>query len=198
MPNEKYRPLRQSKAQLTVGMMSHNRTICDQITALRDDAETLLHSEHPTKRQRKELLATAEALLSLQSTVEEQIPELAPKECTKYSINRIHADIKHNEKTLSDVCPPRENLRIRTFSIGEREYPLPFNKLQFSAVEACSILKQVEESKVISMKKAIHAMIRYSPSTSESIRSLIPCGYSTMAAMYTKFKVNPSIAWAKV
>ena len=120
---------RQSKAQLTVGMLNQNRMICDQITTLRDSAASVLYSEAPTKRQRKELLATAETLLSLQNTVGEQIPDLVPKNCTKYSINRIIADTNHVSNTKSDICAPRENMRIRTFFIGKQEYSLPDNKV---------------------------------------------------------------------
>ena len=197
MSKKKEAPPRQSKAQLAVGMLNQNRTICDQIITLRDTAESILYTEAPAKRQRKELLATAETLLSLQNTVGEQIPELVPKDCTKYSINCIIADSTHLIKTQSNVCAPRENMRVRTFLIGKQEYPLPENKVKFTAIEACNILKQVEDKGIISVKKAIMSMINYSSSPSTTTRSLIPCSYSVMSEYYRQFKINPDVCWSK-
>ena len=197
MSKKKEPPPRQSKAQLAVGIMNQNRTISGQIIALRDTAESILYTEAPTKRQRKELLATAETLLSLQNTVEEQIPELVPKDCTKYSINRIIADSTHSFQTQSNVCAPRENMRVRTFFIGKQEYPLPENKVKFTAIEACNILKQVEDKGIISVKKAIMSMINYSSSPSTTARSLIPRSYCVMSEYYRQFKIHPDVCWSK-
>ena len=45
------------------------------------------------------LLDTAESLLALQGSVEAKIPELVPKNCTKYSIARLRAANNQAEKT---------------------------------------------------------------------------------------------------
>ena len=57
---------RQSKASVAVGVQSQYEVVCENIRSLRDTAATLLASEKPTKRARKEILDTANAFLSLQ------------------------------------------------------------------------------------------------------------------------------------
>ena len=179
---------RQSKAQLAVDLQTQNHSICDQIKSLRDTAASVLESEAPTKRIRKELLDTAESLLVLQSSVQAKIPELVPKDCTKYSLKRLHAANNHNVKMQFDVRPPRENMRVRIFTIAGKEFPLPANTTQFTALEACSILQQVEKFKLTSTTKAIRAMIDYSTLTSSG-KSLIPCGLSTLQNLYKNLKL---------
>ena len=144
---------RQSKAALCVDLQTQNRAVCEQIKSLRDTAVTLLDSEKPTKRARKELLDTAQSLLSLQNGIDEKIPALVPSCCTKYSLNRLHAVNNYHIKTSSNVCAPRDNMRPRTFKIGGESFPLPKNKVQFAAVEACEILIQIEDANFLSLKK---------------------------------------------
>ena len=65
MPTKKHKTPRQSKAQFAVALQVHSRSINDQLKTLRDTAASLLEAEAPTKRQRRELLNSAESLLSL-------------------------------------------------------------------------------------------------------------------------------------
>ena len=184
---------RQSKAALTVDLQSHNRTIIDCVQTLRDTAVSVLEAVAPTKRQRKILLNTADTILALQGSVEAKIPEIVPQSCSKYSIARLRAANNQAIKTQLDVFAPRANMRVRTFSIAGDDYPLPENRIQFTASEACEILAQVEDSAATSTTKAIRAMIHYSSSLFEGEHSLIPCGISTMHALYKKCKTNTDI-----
>ena len=77
-------------------------------------------------------------------------------------MNRLHAENNHDVKMQSTTRRARENMRVRTFIIAGKEFPLPANKVQFTAIEACSILKQVELSKITSVKQAIRDMMNYS------------------------------------
>ena len=197
MPTKSKRS-RQSKAALAVDLQSHNRTICDRIQSLRDTAVSVLEATAPTKRQRKMLLDTADSLLLLQGDVEAKIPELVPKDCSKYSIARLRADSNQAAKTQSGAAAPRENMRARTFSIAGDEYSLPENRIIFTASEACEILAEVEDSAATSITKAIRAMLHYSPSSFDEERSLIPCGISTMHALYKKYKTNVDVQWARM
>ena len=61
------------------------------------------------------LLDTAESLLALQGYVEAKIPELVPRDCSKYPIARLLAADNHETRTLSAAATPRENMRVRTF-----------------------------------------------------------------------------------
>ena len=90
---------RQSKAQLAVNLQTHNRSIYNRINFLCNMAESVLETEAPTKRQRRRILDTVESLLALQGCVEEKIPQLVPKDCSKYSISRLHAANNHASKT---------------------------------------------------------------------------------------------------
>ena len=56
---------RQSKAAIAVDVHSQHEVVCESINSLRDTAATLLASEKPTKRACRELLDTADTLLSL-------------------------------------------------------------------------------------------------------------------------------------
>ena len=56
---------RKSKAALTVDLQSHTRTIIDCVQTLRDTVVSVLEAVAPTKRQRKILLDTADAILAL-------------------------------------------------------------------------------------------------------------------------------------
>ena len=80
------RARRQSKAVIAVDIHSQHEAVCESIKSLRDTAATLLAYEKPTKRARRELLDTADALLSMQSNVQQAIPKLVPSNCTKYAV----------------------------------------------------------------------------------------------------------------
>ena len=80
---------RQSKAAIAVDVQSQHEALSNSIQLLRATAATILEAEKPTKRARKELLDTADTLLSLQGVVLQEIPKLIPSNCTKYSINRL-------------------------------------------------------------------------------------------------------------
>ena len=83
---------RQSKAAIAVTIHSQHIEVCNSIRSLRDAAATLLASENPMKRARRELLVTADTLLSLQGDVQQKIPNLMPSNCTKYSIRRLQSE----------------------------------------------------------------------------------------------------------
>ena len=64
------RASRQSKAAITVDTHSQHEAVCESIKSLRDTAAMPLDFEKPTKRALRELLETANTLLSLQSDMQ--------------------------------------------------------------------------------------------------------------------------------
>ena len=83
------RDSRQSKAAIAVSVQNQNTDVHTGIQAIRDTAVSLLAVDNPSKRARKELLDSANTLLSLQSDVEKDIPSLIPSTCTKYAVKRL-------------------------------------------------------------------------------------------------------------
>ena len=59
----------QSKAAITIDVQNGNHVINEGIMSMCDKAESILDSETPSKRQKKNLLDTAKSLLQLQSSV---------------------------------------------------------------------------------------------------------------------------------
>ena len=59
----------QSKAAITINVQNGNCAISEGIMSLCDKAESILDSETPSKRKKKNLLDTAKSLLQLQSSV---------------------------------------------------------------------------------------------------------------------------------
>ena len=88
-------------------------------------------------------------------------------------------------------------MSVETYPIGGLESPLPETKFQFTAVEAYSILKQVEDKGIINTKRAILSMINYSSSPSTTARLIIPRSYSCMSIIFRQFKINPRVSWSK-
>ena len=87
-----------TRATMTVNIQDENCDIRNGIQSICDSAKSLLNSEKPTKRQRKELLVSAKSLLDEHNSMEEQIPSLLPKDCDKYSIRRIEAESNHKKE----------------------------------------------------------------------------------------------------
>ena len=144
-----------SKAAITVSLQEDNRDVSNGIQSICDSAHSLLNSQHPTKRQRKELLTTAQSLLELHTSVEEQIPSLLPTECTKCTVQHIQSESEYKRKTRNDVSVSRNSLRVRHFEISGARIALPENRVQYEALEICNILEQVElkKEKGVSLNK---------------------------------------------
>ena len=189
-----------SKADMTVDVITDNRTISNGISDLCNRAVSILDSEAPTKRARKSLLDTAASLLELQKSVAVKIPTLIPSECTSYAIKRIHTSKDFAVKTAADLCAPRLNLKKRTFEVEGASIPLPDNRKQYTAVEACNILTNISEIKSnfkrLSLNKVVNSMIKYRAAGCEDITPLIPVGRSAMFRVLEKFKIDPVVSWA--
>ena len=195
---------RQSKAAIAVDVQSQHEALSNSIQLLRATAATILESEKPTKRARKELLDTADTLLSLQGVVLQEIPKLIPSNCTKYSINRLQSESNHAQKTNESSVLPRDNMRTRYYNICGHEIPLPKNKHQYCADEVCNILVDVQSiidsmeirtKKDISVNKAIDAMINYKSSPTQEMTSLIPATRSVMYRVFNRFKDTGEASW---
>ena len=126
------RASRQSKSAIAVDIHSQHEAVCESIKSLRDTAATLLASEKPTKRARRELLDTADTLLSLQSNVQQAIPKLMPYNCTKYAVGRLQSESNRLHKTNENESAPRENLRAIFFHLCGHAIPLPENRSQYT------------------------------------------------------------------
>ena len=201
------RDSRQSKATIAVAVQNQNIDVRAGIQSLRDTAISLLASDNPTKRARKELLDTANTLLVLQSDVEQKIPDLVPSTCMKYAVNRLQSDSNQQRKTCDEVTPPRDNMRVRFFSVVGRLIKLPQNRVQYTCLEVCNILMQIEEEikasevntrKGISLRKVIEAMRDYKVSPSSEALPLIPVTRSGMFRIFARFKDNGIASWPKM
>ena len=124
-----------------------------------------------------------------------------PSDCTKYSLNRLQSESNRLEKTNENESAPRDNMRIRYFSIYGHSIPLPENRFQYSAIEVCNILLDVQYEidiiqkrtrKDISINKVIDAMIVYHPTP------LIPATRSVMYRVYNKFKHSGEASWSSM
>ena len=115
---------RQSKSVIVVDIHSQNESVCESIKSLRDTAATLLAYDKPTKRARRELLDTADTILSLKSDVQQAIPKLMPFNCTKYTVGRLQSESNRVHKTNENESAPRENLRARFFHLCGHAIPL--------------------------------------------------------------------------
>ena len=91
-------------------------------------------------------------------------------------------------------------MRQRTFDVVGAAIPLPENRKQYSASEACAILLKIEEEKEntkgLSLNKVVNAMTSYKVSSTSQITPLIPCGRSAMFRLFDKFKSNRNVEWA--
>ena len=84
--------VRRSKTIIAVDIQNTNQAVGDGLQLLCDQAVAILDTQAPTKRLRKSLLDTAHAIVDLQNSVVDDIPNLIPNECTKYSLKRIHTE----------------------------------------------------------------------------------------------------------
>ena len=120
----------QLKAVIAVDIHSQHEAVCQSIKSLRDTAATLLASEKPTKRARRELLDTADTILSLQIDVQQAIPKIMPYNCTKYAVGRLQSESNSLHKTKENESTPCENLRSRFFHLYDHAIPLTENRSQ--------------------------------------------------------------------
>ena len=189
-----------SKAAMTVDVQNDNRTISNGIRDLCNRAESVLCSEAPTKRLRKSLLDTAASLLLLQNSVAEKIPTIVPSDFTSYAIKRIHTANDFAVMTAANTCAPRSNLRKRTIEVNGVTIPLPDDRRQYTAVEACNILINITKIKSnykrLSLNRVVDAMLTYRVAATEDITPLIPVGRSAMFRVLEKIKVDPNVNWA--
>ena len=186
---------RKSKAVIAVDIQTDNRVVGDGLQLLCERAATILDTAAPTKRIRKSLLDTAESLLQLQGNIVKDIPTLILDDCTKYAIDRISRDKAHGTITRAAMLPPAHTTRMRTFDVGGVPIPLPLNRLQYTAVEACTILATVQTDKRISMNKVVAAMLNYRVSHGSVVTRLIPFDRSAMVRMFAKYRKDPNVEW---
>ena len=102
-------------AALAVTINSDNNVVNACMQQLCNLAKALLESEHPTKRQRKQLLDTAETLLSLQGDVQQKVPSLVPSNCTQYAVGRL-TSVVNRQAVTPHYLAPRPNMRQRYFT----------------------------------------------------------------------------------
>ena len=162
------RASRQSKAAIAVDIHSQHEVVCESIKSLSVTAATILDYEKPTKRVHRELLDTADTILSLQSDVQQAIPKLMPSNFTKCAVGRLQYESNRVHKTDENESAPCDNLRARLFHLCGHAITLPENRSQYTAIEVCAILHEVQadiddmpirNSKGISINKVIDAMI---------------------------------------
>ena len=134
----------QSKAAITIDVQNANREIGEGIIDICARAESLLDTQAPTKRQKRNLLDTVESLLQLQTSVAEKNPDLVPSDCSRYSLSRLQTSTDYSKMTCENQTAPRPNMRQRYFVVGNISIPLPDNRKQYTAMEACNILSSVE------------------------------------------------------
>ena len=186
MPRKKVTTPRQSGAALVVEIQSDHHAVEAAMTSLRDRAESIAQSDVSSKRQKKMLLDTAVSLLELHSSVTNKIPQLVPEGTTQYSVSRLTADKKYAVKSCTETVAPRDNLRTRTFDLDGISIPYPKNKVHYSAVEACKILFDIEQSKSICLSKVVGVIIKF-----------IPSGRSTMFRVLKTYRNDPDVEWPK-
>ena len=201
--------IRQSKASTLVNIQNQNVEVHEGIQSLCDSAASLLevYPESPTKRARKKIMDTADTLLYLQEDMQQKIPQLVPSDCTKYAIGRLQSVSNYKQKVHNDVTSPRQNMRLRYFYVADRSIVLPHNIIQYTALEACKILEDIEkevkassinDKKGISLRKTIQAMRNYCASPSDEVTPLIPVTRSGMFRIFKKYKDNGVISWPKM
>ena len=125
---------RQSKYAIAVNIHSQHKAVCESIKSLRDTEPTLLAYEKPTKRARRELLDTADNILSLQIDVQQEIPKLITSNCTKYAVGRLQYESNCVHKTKENEYAPRENLRARFFHLCGHAITLTENRSQYTSI----------------------------------------------------------------
>ena len=127
-----------------------------------------------------------------------------PSNSTKYAVGRLKSESNRVHKTNKNESAPRENLRSRFFHICGHAIPLPDNRSQYTDIELCSILHEVQSeidyipirnSKGISINKVIDAMINCNFTSSHEVTSLIPDTRSVMYRVYNKYKGNGEACW---
>ena len=200
MPKKKACISRVSKAALAVTINSDNNVVNAGMQQLCDSAKALLDTENPTKRQRKQLLDTAQTLLSLQGDVQQKVPSLVPSNCTQYAVGRL-TSVANRQAVTPHCLAPRPNMRQRYFSVCNHDIPLPLNRSQYSAMEVCTILKETQlhidtltsrGNKDISINKVIDAIINYKDQ---------PLVYATRSVVYrvfNNFKKTGVAVWPKM
>ena len=118
-----------------------------------------------------------------------------PSNCTKYAVGRLQSESNRVKKTNENEPVPHENLRARFFYLCDNAIPLPENRSQYTAMEACAILHEVQNWKSISINKVIDFMINYKVTSSHNVTSLIPVTRSVMYRVYNKYKGNGEACW---
>ena len=88
-------PRRKSLAALSIHVENNLRTLGNGLEGIRNEADSILTSDNPTKRQRRALRDAANSLMAIQASTSADIPDLIPKDCSKYSVNRIRSEENH-------------------------------------------------------------------------------------------------------
>ena len=93
---------RKSKAALALLVENKSYELGGRLEVIRDEADSILASENPTKRQKKVLRDAANSLIILQKSTSGNIPDLVLAKCSKYSIfwrgkiRCVTMDVKHH------------------------------------------------------------------------------------------------------
>lgn len=189
---------KKSKAALTLQVENNLRTLNEGLQSIRDEASSILNNDNPTKRQRLALRDAAGSLILLAKSASDNIPDLVPTECTKYSMKRLRSDDNYKDR---DVSSDIDGLRTRTFEVAGATIDLPKNRKQYTAAEACAILSQVEFEKEnypgLSISKIVNSMLSFEFNKTEGIVSLIPCKRTQMFDLLKKYRENPDVHWPR-
>ena len=101
----------------------------------------------------------------------------------------------HEANTHEDRLPPKHAMRTRIFEVDNISLPLPINCTQYTAVEACIILTQIQSDQSTTLDKVVHAMFNYRYVTCGDISPIIPCTRSAMFRMFAKYRKDPDVKW---
>ena len=99
----------------------------------------------------------------------------------------------HHVKTNMTVFHPKHMTITRIFDVDGVSIPLPSNRVQYTAVESCTILTEIKIDKRTSISKVIAAMLNYRVLHGGNITSLIPIKESYMFRMLLKFNKDPDV-----
>ena len=90
-------------------------------------------------------------------------------------------------------------MTARFFHLCDHAIPLPENRSQYTAIEACAMIHEVRaeiddigirNSKGIRVKKVVDAMINHKVNFSHEVTSLISVMRSVICCVYNKYKGN--------
>ena len=185
-----------SKAALTIHVENKLNTLGNGLEEIRDEADSILVSNNPSKRQRRVLCDVANPLIALQKSTSDDIQDLVPVECSKYPITRIRSNENHKHMV---VFPNPNSLHTRCFEVAGALIDLPENPYQYTAAEACVVVSEVEFEKEkflgLSIRKILNTMVLlcFRASHFTDPKPLIPCKRFHVLVVLKKYRENPDM-----